>query len=281
MFYCEHVLLVSQTCDFNRGRYRSNSQSFLELPLRDFFFQKSMQIFMILVACIHFVRSRSIASLVFRFRNKKARCVRSQNHLVITGECFTHSLHSREWVSTKLMTFLGKTIKINHNSGVSTVWQKHPFKLHKRFLKEFFLVPVTITIALFTEKKPLKPKLTFERTDNSKILRGKWYLGIYMLGALCRGLNPPQDPRNSRHEKHRSNTALLLNEISNKDAKFETKLRKKIAPIFLVFSWQVEKCYPQISPNISHQRFQIANLMWPKIFTTHFCKHCNSNRDTC
>ena len=32
------------------------------------------------------------------FRNKKARFVHSHIHLAITGECFTHSLHSRECI---------------------------------------------------------------------------------------------------------------------------------------------------------------------------------------
>ena len=68
-----------------------------------------------------------------------------------------------------------------------------------------------------------------------------------------------------------------------KDAKFETKFPKilpkfalKFAPKVLVLSWQVEKSDPQISPDISHQRFQISNQISPKNCTTHFCGHGNS-----
>ena len=60
--------------------------------------------------------------------------------------------------------------------------------------------------------------------------------------------------------------------------KFETKFPKiwlKFAPKFLVLSWQVEKSYPQISPDISHQRFQISNQISPKNFTTQVCRHGN------
>ena len=32
------------------------------------------------------------------FRNKKARLIHSHIHLAITGECFTHSPHSREYI---------------------------------------------------------------------------------------------------------------------------------------------------------------------------------------
>ena len=65
---------------------------------------------------------------------------------------------------------------------------------------------------------------------------------------------------------HRS--ALLLNEVSGKRCEtFATKFPKiapKFAPNILVLSRQVEKSYPHISPDISHQRFQISNQISPK-----------------
>ena len=82
-------------------------------------------------------------------------------------------------------------------------------------------------------------------------------------------------------------TALLLNEVSEKVAKFETKSPKfdpkfapkfapKIAPKISVLPWQVEEASPQISPDFSHRRFQISNRIpnqiSPKTSQTHFCR---------
>ena len=51
------------------------------------------------------------------------------------------------------------------------------------------------------------------------------------------------------------------------------KSAPKFAPKCLVLSWQVEKPHPLISPDISHQRFQISNQISPINFTPRFCRH--------
>ena len=50
--------------------------------------------------------SMTTRSAVPFFRGKKARFVHSHIHLAITGDCFTHPLHSREYIhSTHASTF--------------------------------------------------------------------------------------------------------------------------------------------------------------------------------
>ena len=82
-----------------------------------------------------------------------------------------------------------------------------------------------------------------------------------------------------------SETALLLNDFSEKVAKFEMKFPKfsprfapkfapKFSPNIFVLAWQVEKFSPQISPDFSHWRFQISNRIpnqvSPRISQTYF-----------
>ena len=66
------------------------------------------------------------------------------------------------------------------------------------------------------------------------------------------------------HEKMQQNVSsdLLLNEVSEKYAKFETKSPKfslKFAPIFLLLSWQVKNLHPKFHPMfpIRDCKFQI------------------------
>ena len=67
------------------------------------------------------------------------------------------------------------------------------------------------------------------------------------------------------------------------DTKFETAeiFALKLGPKFQVLSLQVQKSHPPISPDISHQRFQVSNQISPKNFTMPFCTHGSPNNDRC
>ena len=81
-----------------------------------------------------------------------------------------------------------------------------------------------------------------------------------------------------------ANTALLLNEVSEKRCKFWNEVSEISAEICLEIRPEVfgaflagRKVVPQNLTRYSHQRFQISKQISPKNFTTHFCRHVNPN----
>ena len=102
-----------------------------------------------------------------------------------------------------------------------------------------------------------------------------------MLPYAPLGVHPRKRGRGSKGTgKSKRRSKLCFSKLpfgfSPKFANYSPGFAWKSILIFLVLSWQVEKSSPQISPDLSHQRFQNSNQIAQKS-TTHFCRHGNPN----
>ena len=117
----------------------------------------------------------------------------------------------------------------------------------------------------------------------AKMRPSYWSYSIYMVMAgEDVHLSLPQIPR-IENSGNALSPPFCWTKFPKKVAKFETKFPKfspkfapKFAPKFFGLSWLVEKSSPKISPDFSHQKFQmsnrIPNQISPKISQTHFCR---------